>query len=261
MTKHVPSRIMTTDDYIQQLSQLFDAKFQRPKSFLNEGCCVSDESERLLMETPRVQLTEQMLCMPIDHYGSCFGTFEQMSYFVPRLMELLYESVNGFEYGMLHYSFFRLLVENEQQYRDMGLWDVIENTMYSIFADRTSTFVLTDGDHTVDSDLLEDMLEYFFQPLLHSKAGISGPCMTQWDEFIAKWADVEDPHMIAHLLSIARWQVIVTDWKLPESFMTRLKDQAYASALLKRAEPALVSISAEYWLEDVQECLEEWWAV
>lgn len=261
MTKHVPSRIMTTSDYIQQLTQFFDDKFRRPTSFYNNGCCVGDDDEQLLIDTPRAQLTEQMLRMPIDHFGSCFGTFEQISYFVPRLMELLYESENGFQYGCLNYTVFRLLVENEQQYRDLGLWDVIENTMYSILADRTSTFVLTDRGDTVGSDMLKDLLEGFFQPVLQSKTSLSSACMTQWDEFIAKWADDEVPHMIAHLLSLVSWQIVVTDHILPESFMTRLKDQSYSSSLIKRAEPALVSMPSEYWLYVVRECLEEWSAV
>lgn len=133
--------------------------------------------------------------------------------------------------------------------------------MYSILADRTSTFVLIGSEYSVCSDLLNDLLEGFFQPVLHNRAGESSLYMTQWDEFIAKWADEDDPHMIAHLLSFVRWQVIDDDCILPESFMTRLRDQTYSSSLIKRAEPALVSMPSEYWLYVVRECLEEWSAV
>ena len=82
---------------IAQLYSAFDAVFPRPESYRSEGCCVMPEHVQPLLDLPREQWTEEMLSLPGSHIGTCFATFEQASYLIPRLLE----AEEGFTYGIL----------------------------------------------------------------------------------------------------------------------------------------------------------------
>ncbi len=264
MAKRVrKSRIMTTDDYMQQLTQLFDAKFRRPTSFYNNGCCVGDDEARLLIETPRARLTEEELSSPIDHACGCFGTFEQMAYYVPRLMEILNESEDGFTHGCLNFSFFRLLVRHEQEYRKLGLWDSIEDAMNSLFVDRTSVVGMKNYDYMINEQIIDEMLPGFFLPVLSARQSTTTPGQTQWDEFILRWAEDTDACRVMQLLAMIKryGNGYLSDCPPPEVFLARLRDRDYTASFLKRAEPAVAFISIDSWMDEVQGCLESWSAV
>ncbi|MHB1460206.1 MAG: hypothetical protein ACYC1M_02865 [Armatimonadota bacterium] len=254
------SRIMTTNDYIQQLTQLFDDKFRRPTSFYNNGCCVGDDEARLLIETPRAKLTEEELSSPIDHACGCFGTFEQMAYYVPRLFEFLNESEDGFTHGCLNYSFFRLLVRHEQQYRDLELWDSIECSMNSLFVDRTSVVEMKNNDYIINEQIIDEMLPGFFMPVLSVRQSTTNLGQTQWDEFILRWADDTDACRLMHVLAMVKRYSNghLSECPPPEVFLARLRDREYTSSLLKRAEPAVAFISPDSWMDEVRGCLEVW---
>lgn len=257
------SRIMTTSDYVQKLTQLFDDQFRRPTSFYNNGCCVGVDEERLLIDTPRAKLTEEELSSPIDHACGCFGTFEQMAYYVPRLMEILNESEDGFKFGCLNFSFYRLLVNHEQKYRDLELWDSIKNAMNSIFLDRTSVVEMRHYDYIINEQIIDEMLPGFFMPVLSVRQSTTNPGQTQWDEFILRWADDANACRVMNVLAMIKRYCDRkhSEYDLPELFLARLRGKEYTASLIERAEPAVASISSETWMDEVRECLESWSAV
>jgi len=241
--------------------------FPRPTSFYNERCCVD---EYKLLKTPRAELDEIDLALPVDHYGSCFGSFEEISYFVPRVVELLTATENGFAHGMLNLSFNRLLRDSERKYRDMGLWDTIEACMNAIFTDFTGKFTLHHYDKPACElkgwgkqykDIasctggIDDFIVGFYQPVLSARACSDGT--TVWDRFFHAWALDENPYSAANLLDIIRrhFDEGMFDYALPDSFVARLSERAYALALVQRAAPAFASIESPTWLTDVLDCL------
>jgi hypothetical protein len=206
---------MSATESIQQLYIAFKKVFKRPTSFYNEHCCVTKENELILLTTSLSELTEQQLSMPIDHYGSCFGTFREVSYYVPRLIELLSDSSNGFEYGNLCFSFYRLLRDGESEYQRLGVWDQIEKSMFDNFYSRTSKFdmihfnevdckekgwVLQYFDMITWPELLDELLGEFFYPILSKRKKSAEENHSEWDLFIEKWAEDKNPHRICYLL-------------------------------------------------------------
>lgn len=238
---------------IQQLYASCDLVFSRPTSFYNERCCVTEENERILLTIQREDLTEEMLTMPIDHFGSCFGTFEQVSYYVPRLIELLAESRYGFEYGVMCYSFFRLLHQNEQQYRTLGIWDQIENAVNDIFIKRTLTFTMERHNYVDYTDLIDNILSDFYYPVLSKRRLPGNESATEWDHFFIQWEEDQNPHRIAHMLdTIKRHHECNPDsYTLPNSLLDRLKNQDYILSLIDRAKPACLSLNSQTWLTDL----------
>lgn len=265
---------MSTIESVQHLYAAFERVFPRPVSFHNEGCCVKDYHERPLLELPLRELTEEMLQMPIDHNGACFGTFEELSYFVPRMVELLADSENGFEYGVLSFSFFRMLRDNEQQYKALGVWSAIEGAICDILALRTQEFHVRHYDRgacekkgwgieyfdlMVWTDLMDDLLGELFFPILSRRPLSPGCAGSEWDTFIARWAEDSNPCRVAHLLDIVRryWADELYDgYTLPNSFVILLRQREFQSALVKRAEPAFAAVESTTWLEDVLGSLE-----
>lgn len=258
---------------IRQLYKLFDEVFPHPKSFHNDGCCVGKKHAKLLATLPREELTEEMLSVVVDHRG-CFGTFEEMAYFVPRLMELLADSEDGFEHGLLQYSFFGLLRENEQQYRDLGLWNSIEEAMYDIFVCRTSTFDIKHYDEVECrqkgweilyfdimpwQDLIDQMLGGFFYPILSARKSDSNLQLTAWDRFFIKWAEDENPYRLAHLMDIIKRYCnddLYYGYVLPDSLINLLKEKDYQLILLEHTRTAYGTIDTPTWLRDAKTCLE-----
>ena len=236
---------------IELIYSQFAEVFPRPTSFYNEYCCVTAEHERPLLALPLRELTEEMLAMPIDHYGSCFGTFEQVSYFVPRLMELLVNSRQGFEYGVLYFSFFRLLQNNECRYRRLGLWDAIEKALNELFTSHTST-----PPDIRTQDLTDQLLEGFFCPVLSDRKRTLDADLSAWDEFVLEWAEDECPQRVCHLLDLVRQHCIrhISGYDLPDVFLECLRRESYQSALVKRAAPAFASLPSR-WLEETGDCL------
>lgn len=265
---------MSTIESVEELYPLFERVFPRPTSFDNEYCCVSEEDERPLLTLPLRELTEGMLAMPIDHACGCFGTFEEVSYFVPRLIEILADSEYGFERGVLSYSFYRLLRDNEEQYQSLGVWNAIEKAIRGIFSYRTSTFNIkhydreaceekgwgiTYYDLVIGTDLMDELLGEFLFPVLSRREDSHSSGCSEWDRFFIRWAEDQNPNRVAHILDIIRrycTDELLHDYTLPNSFLGSLKQRNYASALTKRAEPAFASIESPTWLRDVLHCLE-----
>jgi hypothetical protein len=261
---------------IGRLYQTFDRVFPKPDSFFNKGCCVSADNVKMLLKTPRGQLDEQTLAMPIDHYGSCFGRFEEVSYFIPRLMEILAESDGGFEYGLLCYSFYRILRNHQPDYESLALWNSIWDAMQDIFRTHTEQFkvrhcdreacagngwAIQHSDYVVGSDLLDQMLEGYFGPVLSRSSASATP--KDWDTFIDSWAHDDNPSRVAHLLDVVgRYLLgryvcgVRDDYQLPEGFLRLLKDKSYVENLLSRAKPAIEAADSPTWFDDLCDSLE-----
>jgi hypothetical protein len=252
---------------IRHLYTLFDKVFPRPISFHNEYCCVGPEQERPLLTLPREQLTEIILAHPVSHCGSCFGTFEEVSYFIPRLFELLDDSVEGFQYGGLDISFFWLLADHESEYRAVQLWESIESAMRDIFIAHTSAFTIEHHgslDHVVGSGLVDEMLDGFFFRVLPKRnapsavRGNDGKAFTEWDDFFARWASDENPHRLAHLLDVIRryWIGMMFDqYRPPASIIEQFMRPEFAQRVLQAAMPAILGADSSTWLNDLLQCL------
>ncbi len=252
-----PGRIVHMLLEIAQLYTAFDKVFPRPESYWGEGCCVQPEHEEVLLRLPREQWTEEMLSMPGSHIGICFATFEQASYLIPRLLELLAEAENGFSYGTLNMNVPRFLREHESDYATLRLWQLIENTFIAIFRERTSEFAIRSEypDYVAGTDGIDDFLGEFYLPLLsgrHCPDGSSG-----WDEFFRLWAEDDSPARIAHLLGVTKrhFDDDLFEWAPPESYLERVRDVGYTELLLARAEPAMKSVESPTWLNDLRAAL------
>jgi len=273
---------------VQELYEAFDRVYKRPKSFTNEGCCVKKWHEKPLLTLPREQLTEEMLDRPMSHACGCFGTLEEVSYYVPRLIEIMAESENGLELGTLDLHLPWLLLENREEYEAKGLWELIERVHHDIWFDRTSSFTLlhVNGEYPASVDLIGGILKEFLHPLLserQSSTGVAGePERTGWDDFVAQWADDDNPHRVAHLLDfisrnaarpdfadfpshpllaqsqplrsaldhIRRYQVLSP---LPASLILQLQQTDYAEELIDRVAPAIEANDSASWLMEVRE--------
>ncbi|MCC6445191.1 MAG: hypothetical protein IT210_17240 [Armatimonadetes bacterium] len=180
---------------IIRLYEAFDRAFSRPTSLHRSfHCCVSRQEERLLLSTPRGELTEAMLANPVDHLDVCFSTPDQGSYFVPRLVELLSEAEDGFQYEMLYITFYRLIRENERLYRDSGVWEALETALRDIFRERTSAFIFNvRGAGSVScAFFIDDILNGFFFPILSKRQDRAEIGLTDWGDFFARWAEEND---------------------------------------------------------------------
>lgn len=255
---------------IQRLYTAFDAVFPRPTAFDNEGCCVKDEHEAPLLTLPREDLPIEILVMPVQHACGCFGTLEQMSYFVPRIVELLDENEDFYEYGL---GFFSLVRGHEQEYRSFEVWDQLEDSLMDVFRAHTEQFAVMhfdaaacqakgwtnwEHDDIVDGvDLIDDMLREFFHPVLSSRrvtvdTGVA--LCTQWDGFFASWADETNPARLAHLLDILKryYEDRIYGYSIPDSFVERIRDWDYVESLIERAMPALSLVDSPTYVNDLR---------
>ncbi len=256
---------------IAQLYTAFDKVFPRPKSFEGEGCCVKKKHERPLLKLPREQLTEEMFALPGSHFGICFATFEQASYFIPRLLELLSEAEDGFAWGSLNMRIPSFLLEHKSDYTSLGLWQLIEDAYLAIFRERTSTFTVHHYDKAacvakgwgldyfdlvVGTDGIDDLLGWFFPPLLLKRVHPDGS--SGWGEFFRIWAEDDNPARVAHLLDVTKRYLEYQDgeYRPPESYLERLKDAGYTKLLLARAESAVKSTESAIWLGDLRTLLQ-----
>lgn len=255
------------DAMLESVANLYTASdevFPRPESFYNHGCCVKKADERPLLRLPREQLEEQTLAKPADHFCKCFATFEQASYFIPRLIELLADAEDGFQWGCLHISFFGFLLEHQREYESHGLWPLIEQCLADSLMLRTSTFKIVHYDkaaceakqwqidhfdYVVGSQGIDEMLDGFFYPVLTERPLENG--RSEWDSLFERWEADERPERTAHLLNLLRQQGI-EDYALPAGLLERISDQRWVDALIRRAEPAIVAANSPTWLADLR---------
>lgn len=196
---------------VSKLYERFDAIFLRPSEFHNLGCCVSVKAERPLLEIPREKLTQRQLSRPVGHYRSCFGTFEQIAYFVPRIIELLARSRERLN----EFGFWSMLRADREKYVELNLWDHLVDAINEIFVAKIGTFRVKHTDEEgcrrmgsmrdyldqVDGNyLIDDLLTEFFYPELSREPA-------DWETFFSNWTRDANPHHIAHLLDVLkrRW--------------------------------------------------------
>lgn len=255
---------------VRQLYIAFDKVFSRPKSLYNARCCVSKDNERQLLALPREQLTEWMLSMPMDHSDGCFATFDEISYYVPRLMELFVDSENGFEAGNLNISFFRFLRDHQDDYQRLGLWEPIEQAMMDVFHIRTSVFPLRHFDQEACAakgwgiiyddimaytEFMDELLGEFLFPIL-SKRSIGRDDLSEYDVFFERWAADSNPYRIAHLLEITKRYFedrIFSGYAeiVPCSYIRKLEQVEFKDSLIERVKPILSKIKSPTWFRDV----------
>jgi hypothetical protein len=256
-------------DSIQKLYDRFEKSFPKPTKFYNNGCCVAEENEQDLINVPLRELTEDILSMPIRHFGSCFGTFEQMAFFVPRIIELLSESEKGFD--LMEYSCFWLLVAYQVEYRERGLWESIETAILDIFHERTSDMVIdrVDAETGVfkvrngpwdelpkNSRVVEDILALFLFPVLSKRN--NSDIGSDWDRFFENWANDKNAGRVAWLLEVIRQHchgLAAEPYTLPNSLLMRLSEEEYIEQLVDRARSAIAKISSPTWFNDLMDCL------
>lgn len=258
---------------IEKLYSAFDGVFPRPVSFQNEGCCVTRENEQLLLDLPRELWAEEMLAMPMDHSDGCFGTFAQVSYLVPRLIEILSERDGGFEYGVLDVSFYRYLLGHEDDYRALGLWEAVENAVVEIFRYRTATFAIAHYDldacrrkgwdldyfdRAIGTDMVEELLgEFFYRKSLKHLKG-TGPQATEWDALFERWSDDGNANRIAYLLDLVKLHCgdnLVHEFRIPASLLCKLRE-GLAGQLVDRAWSVISAVESPTWLRDLLRTLE-----
>jgi len=250
---------------ISQLYEAFDKVYRKPTRFTNEGCCVKRQHEKPLLTLPREQLTEEMLDRPMSHACLCFGTLEEVSYFVPRLIEILADSDDGLEMGSLNLRLPGLLLDNRVEYEAKGLWGHVEKAYYDIWLDRSASFILSPAfpDSALSVELIDSLLRTFFWPLLSERQSgltlIDQPVRTAWDDFIDRWAADENPARVAHLVDFVRryHAGFGFDGALPSSFISRTRQLECVDDLLRRALPAVEPTLRDYWLEDTRRGLEQ----
>jgi hypothetical protein len=245
----------------------FDGAYPRPTAFYNEVCCVTREEEQWLIETPLRELDDMMVGHAISHYGACFGTFEQTSYFVPRALEFFAISPNGPKHGTLVYALFRLIREHEGDYRTAGVWGALEATIHAVFLDRISSSSVEHArdwvyvDSMVGAVVRDDLLEEYFGPKLRAEPvsadslGALGYRMLQdaectaWDLFFARWTREDDPCRVVHLLAVLWHQTSgqSSPEAVPESLWRELSRPVLSEWLLLKAAPVLKSAEAKAW--------------
>ena len=250
---------------IRRLYSLFDHSLVRPKMFFNLGCCVSTTDERPLLKLPREQLSEAMLAHPTSHYGSCFGTFEQVGYFVPRLIELLATNQTLDDLNIKH--LFSMLIADREEYEKRCLWQPLIEAIAHAFWMRTESFTLRHLahhghrlptgraldhlDYVVGSEILDAMLGHFLCPALMPD---SGRGQTFWE----KWVNDLHPPRIAHLLDMLkrRWEgngpltIFYSDIPLPVSIEHQLGNDDFVSNLLERIEALALDSDSPTWRDD-----------
>ena len=124
---------------IKRVYEEFDKVIFRPTAFSdNQCCCVGEDYEQKLLHTPREELQEVDLAVPIDNTDGCFASYDQMAYFIPRLLEILEDTEEGFSYGNLDISFFRIIRDHKDDFKRLGLWDVLCEALYEIFKVHTA---------------------------------------------------------------------------------------------------------------------------
>lgn len=259
---------------IDRLYKAFDSVFPRPTSFDNERCCVTEEQEKLLLSLPRHQWTEEMLAEPMDHNDGCFGTFEEVSYLVPRLMEILSESDEGFEQGLLEFSFFGFLLRREADYRQLGLWGAIEDAITEVFRSRTAIFAVTHYDTeacrrngwcleyldlVAGSHMVHELLGEFCYRKALDHLPSTGLGSQEWDEVFDRWAEDGSPERVAHLLDQIKLHFedrLLPEYCVPANFIRRLED-GLAGQLVDRAWPVISAVDSPTWLRDLLCVLEQ----
>jgi hypothetical protein len=116
-------------DSVRNLYQRFDKVFKRPSEIFNQKCCVSIKEEKYLLENDRLQIEEEAISKAFNHYHNCFGTFEQMAYFLPRLIELASENNGKLGYCI---SFWSQLKTDKEKYVELGLWSSIAKALEDV---------------------------------------------------------------------------------------------------------------------------------
>jgi hypothetical protein len=245
---------------------LFDQHFARPTAFFNMGCCIPKKLERPLLSLTRDQLTQQMLAPPLSHYGSCFGTFEQIGYFVPRVVELL--ASRGDPPLCNLPAFFSMLLTDQPKYEQRQLWQPLVRSITDAFWARTqhvsikhipghgyevpSGRVLDHLDLVQGSETLDEILGCFLYPSLSAIPG-------QWEAFFERWASDLDPHRLAHLLDMLkrRWEgrgpltPEFVDMPLPASLVAQHTMDDLVRRLIDRVQPLALQSSSPTWLDDL----------
>ena len=124
--------------------------------------------EKPLLTVPREQLTEEMLDLPMSHACLCYGTLDEVSYFVPRLIEIMSASDDGLTFGSLNLRLPTLLLENRTEYEAKGLWGHIERAYHDTWLDRTARFILSPAFS--DSALAVELIDSLLRELLPASA-------------------------------------------------------------------------------------------
>lgn len=117
-------------DSVQELYRQFDKVFKKPSSFFNKECCVEKKDEKYLLNADRGTIDEQTLSHAFNHYRNCFGNFEQLGYYLPRLIEIARDNIGNLGYCI---SFWSFLKEDKPKYKQINLLPILEKTLGEIF--------------------------------------------------------------------------------------------------------------------------------
>ena len=243
---------------IRELYRRFDAVFERPTTFYSADCrCVSKKAQRWLLETPRESMTDAGLAVPMNHYPGCFGTFRQMAYFMPRLVELFADSRDGLGCVMVPWSKLR---RDREAYCRLGVWGSVVAAAEEMLQARTSTFAvehydakacrdkgwgLDHEDLVVSGEVVHELLADFFFPELSLD-----PQATE--VFADAWAQDSNPHRVIHLLDLLRWE-----WRgllfdqVPPPLRERFASDEFILQVLDRVEPAIAEVGSPTWARDL----------
>ena len=121
----------TNPDSILELYRQFDKVFKKPDSFFNQGCCVEKKDEKYLLNTDRKTISEEPLSHAFNHYRNCFGNFEQLGYYLPRLIEIARDNKGDLGYCI---SFWSLLKEDKPKYKELNLLPCLLTALEEIYS-------------------------------------------------------------------------------------------------------------------------------
>ena len=115
---------------IRELYRQFDKIFKKPDSFFNKGCCVEKRDEKYLLNTALETINEEPLSHAFNHYRNCFGDFEQLGYYLPRLIEIARDNKGNLGYCI---SFWSLLIEDKPKYKKLNLLSCLSKALDEIY--------------------------------------------------------------------------------------------------------------------------------
>ncbi|GEM_PF-6652286 len=198
---------MKAGEKISEIKCLFEKRFKRPTSFFNEHCCVDNKIENVLLAAPLNAIGRYEIEIAFQHAEGCFGTFDEMVYFLPRALELY--NIDDWD---LCYGLFRFIIKNKNRFISLSVFDEINEAMHLIFRDRTSVFTIIHHDEKMcrekswvtghydyleGIECIEDMMEHYFFELYKDEP-------TAFELFIDKWAKDTNVHRLLHFLHFAR---------------------------------------------------------
>jgi hypothetical protein len=117
-------------DSIEKLYLKFGKMFKKPLVFDNDVCCVSKKQAKYLLATKLREIGEQEVSHALNHYRNCFGTFEQVMYLFPRLLEIAAETKGRLGYC---HCLFSLLSDEKKRLEELGMWQVVFLAMEDIY--------------------------------------------------------------------------------------------------------------------------------